>query len=59
MIIGEGLYPWTDVLLMMVEPGPRCGNASRVIQNIAYRFVWIVRSRSASSSSSNDWWYTW
>jgi NAD(P)-dependent dehydrogenase (short-subunit alcohol dehydrogenase family) len=59
MIIGDGLYPCTDVLLMMVDPGGRCGKASRVIQNIAYRFVVIVRFTSSSSSSSNVWWYTW
>ena len=44
---------------MMVEPGVRWGSASRVIQNIAYWLVLMVRSRSSSSMSLKVWWYTW
>src|SRR4051794_27692868 len=51
---GLGLSAWMDVVLMTDAPFARYGRASRHSQNMAYRFVFIVRSNSAVEIWSID-----
>ncbi len=35
MRMSDGLYAWIEVVLMIDDPGFRCGSAALVIQNMA------------------------